>query len=66
MKYESALTRVLHLHGDEDEVVPYALGEALQARLPSARFLRIRGGSHNVAGPAARDAMLAFVEEVAP
>jgi hypothetical protein len=62
----SIRTRVLHLHGDEDEVVPFALGEALQARLPRARFLRIHGGSHNVADPAARDAMLAFVEEVAP
>ncbi|GEM_PF-4208140 len=48
------------------EVVPYALGEALQARLPRARFLRIRGGSHNVADPAARDAMLDFVDEVTP
>ncbi len=58
--------RLLHVHGDRDEVVPFANGEALQARLPNARFLRVRGGTHNVADPAARAAMLDFVDEVVP
>lgn len=58
--------RVLHVHGDRDEVVPYALGEALQSKLRTARFLRVRGGTHNVSDAAARQAMLDFVEEVAP
>lgn len=62
----SIRARVLHLHGDRDEVIPYALGEALQARLRTARFLRVRGGTHNVVDAAARDAMLEFVEEVVP
>ena len=62
----SIRARLLHLHGDRDEVIPYALGEALQARLRTARFLRVRGGTHNVVDRAARDAMLDFVEEVVP
>jgi fermentation-respiration switch protein FrsA (DUF1100 family) len=58
--------RVLHVHGDRDEVVPYALGEALQAELPTARFLRVRGGTHNVRDPGANEAMLDFIDDVAP
>ena len=57
---------LLHLHGDRDEVIPYALGEALQGRLPNARFVRVRGGTHNLADPGATRAMLDFVEEVVP
>ena len=57
---------LLHLHGDRDEVVPYAQGLELQAQLRTARFVRVRGGTHNVGDPAARQAMLDFVEHVVP
>ncbi len=39
--------RVLVLHGDRDEVVPFALGKALAGRFPRARFVRIEGAGHN-------------------
>lgn len=38
---------VLIVHGTDDEVVPFELGEALSKALPSARLLRIDGGHHN-------------------
>jgi fermentation-respiration switch protein FrsA (DUF1100 family) len=42
----------LVLHGDADEVVPYAAGRALHARLgPRARFVTLPGGTHNEAEP---------------
>ncbi len=45
----AALVRqpVLVVHGTDDEVVPFELGEALSKALPSARLLRIEGGHHN-------------------
>jgi fermentation-respiration switch protein FrsA (DUF1100 family) len=40
---------VLVIHGDRDEVVPYAQGQDLFARLSgNKQFVRIAGGSHNV------------------
>lgn len=42
---------VLIIHGTEDEVVPYVLGERLSRLLPSARLVTIAGAHHNdVAG----------------
>ncbi|MGQ3053976.1 MAG: alpha/beta hydrolase, partial [Roseateles sp.] len=38
---------VLLVHGDGDEVIPFAESAKLQAVLPQARLLRIEGGGHN-------------------
>lgn len=57
---------ILHVHGTDDEVIPFALGEQLDARFPSSDFLRIEGGTHNVWSPGMTDAILAFIERVAP
>jgi fermentation-respiration switch protein FrsA (DUF1100 family) len=37
----------LILHGTDDEVVPYAMGQRLAAALPHARLVTIAGGHHN-------------------
>jgi fermentation-respiration switch protein FrsA (DUF1100 family) len=55
-------------HGDEDEIVPYDLGEALFAAANEPkRFLRVRGAHHNdiFAWPGLLDAIAAFAREVA-
>lgn len=63
----SVRTRILQIHGDADEVIPYALGEALHRRLPEgARFVRIAGGTHNLFDEASERAIDAFVREVVP
>ena len=38
---------VLVLHGSQDEIVPFELGQALSARFPHARFVEVRGAGHN-------------------
>jgi pimeloyl-ACP methyl ester carboxylesterase len=38
---------VLIIHGTEDEVVPFAMGERLAGVFPQARFVPIWGGTHN-------------------
>jgi uncharacterized protein len=38
---------VLIIHGTEDEVVPFAMGERLAGAFPQARFVPIWGGMHN-------------------
>jgi pimeloyl-ACP methyl ester carboxylesterase len=38
---------VLVLHGTDDEVVPYAMGQRIAAALPQARLLSVPGGHHN-------------------
>ena len=38
---------VLILHGDADEVVPYAMGQELAAAIPGARLITVPGGHHN-------------------
>lgn len=38
---------VLVLHGSQDEIVPFDLGQALSARFPHARFVEVRGAGHN-------------------
>jgi hypothetical protein len=37
----------LVVHGDRDEVVPYAMGRDVAAALPAARLVTIPGGHHN-------------------
>ena len=54
-------------HGDEDEIVPYALGESLFAAAPEPkRFLRVAGAHHNDVfdARALLDAIAAFAHEV--
>jgi fermentation-respiration switch protein FrsA (DUF1100 family) len=57
---------ILIAHGDQDEIVPYALGEELfgLAREPK-RFLRVAGREHNDVfdSPALLDAIAAFARE---
>ncbi len=36
----------LVIHGDADEIVPYAMGERVAAALPRAELLRVRHGRH--------------------
>jgi fermentation-respiration switch protein FrsA (DUF1100 family) len=53
-------------HGDQDEIVPYALGEELfAAARPPKRFHRIAGGHHNdvLLSPDLLDALAAFARE---
>ncbi len=55
-------------HGDQDEIVPFALGEALfaAAREPK-RFFRVAGAAHNDVfdAPGLVDAIVAFARRVA-
>jgi uncharacterized protein len=58
---------ILILHGTEDHVIPFALGERLYAAAPEPkRFIRIEGGNHarnlEQGGLEAVDAFLAEVE----
>jgi fermentation-respiration switch protein FrsA (DUF1100 family) len=54
---------VLILHGDADEVVPYAMGQELAAAIPGARLITVPGGHHNdlfaLEGEALREALVA-------
>jgi fermentation-respiration switch protein FrsA (DUF1100 family) len=55
-------------HGDQDEIVPYELGERLFAAAPEPkRFLRVRGATHNdvLAHPALLDAIADFARRPA-
>ena len=36
----------LVIHGDADEIVPFAMGQKVAAAIPGARFLRVPGGRH--------------------
>jgi uncharacterized protein len=48
----SARSPVLVMHGDEDTVIPFALGRALFEQIAGPkRFVTIRGGDHNDAEP---------------
>ena len=38
---------VLIIHGTEDEVVPFAMGEQLAHVFPRAQFVPVAGGQHN-------------------
>ncbi|MBY0276972.1 alpha/beta hydrolase [Candidatus Binatia bacterium] len=57
---------ILIAHGDRDEIVPFALGEALYARAGAPkRFLRVPGRQHNDVfdSPPLLDAIAAFARE---
>jgi fermentation-respiration switch protein FrsA (DUF1100 family) len=58
---------LLVVHGDQDEVVPFGLGERLFAAAPEPkRFLRVPGAHHNdvFAPPFVLDAIATFAHEV--
>jgi pimeloyl-ACP methyl ester carboxylesterase len=38
---------VLIIHGSDDEVVPFAMGEELARVFPDARLISVEGGGHN-------------------
>jgi uncharacterized protein len=60
---------VLVLHGDDDHVIPYALGRTLFDQLPEPKtFVRIAGGDHNDVTPADADtywtAVRTFIDQI--
>lgn len=55
---------VLQIHGDQDEVIPYAIGERLRDALSPRRFVRVPGGQHNLLDVDAE--IVRFLDEVAP
>lgn len=57
---------ILHVHGDRDEVIPFAMGQRLGALFPSERFIRVQGGTHNLGDPSVTREILAFLDRVAP
>jgi pimeloyl-ACP methyl ester carboxylesterase len=58
---------VLILHGTEDEVVPFSMGERLAAAFPQARLVQIPGGQHNdlltLHAIAVREALSPFLKD---
>jgi fermentation-respiration switch protein FrsA (DUF1100 family) len=59
---------ILVAHGDQDEIVPFELGERLFVAAPAPkRFFRIAGAEHNDAlgRPALLDAIALFAREAA-
>ncbi len=54
---------MLIIHGDADEVIPYAMGQELAAAIPGARLITVPGGHHNdlfaLRGQALRAALVA-------
>lgn len=59
----------LVVHGQSDQLVPHANGEDLARRIPGARLVSIPNASHIMFTDqpgAVRDALLGFLEEVAP
>ncbi len=57
---------ILQLHGDRDEVIPFALGERLSTLFPDDHFIRVAGGTHNLADPSVRTEIFAFLDRVTP
>lgn len=55
---------ILQLHGDQDEVIPYAIGERLRDALSPRRFVRVPRGTHNLVD--VDEEITRFLEEVAP
>ena len=60
---------VLFIHGSDDEIVPFAMGEELFAAAPEPKhFVRIDGGKHGhdaTGAPIIRDAFTRFAQEMA-
>ena len=64
-KVASLALPILYLHGTDDEIVPFAMGQRLHERTPAAQFVAIQGGrhDHDAAGAAViRTAVRSFVE----
>jgi pimeloyl-ACP methyl ester carboxylesterase len=57
---------ILHVHGDHDELIPFAMGQRLGRLISGERFLRVEGGTHNLGSPMVTREILAFLEQVAP
>ena len=57
---------VLIIHGTEDEVVPFSMGERLASLFPHAQLAPVQGGQHNdlltVHALAVRDALMPFMK----
>lgn len=57
---------VLIIHGDDDEIVPYAMGKELSEKIPSATLITVSRGRHNDlfqrGGKALLDAIQALAE----
>lgn len=57
---------VLIIHGDSDNIAPYAYAESLAAAYADAEFILIEGGGHGFSGDGlvtALDATVAFIQE---
>jgi pimeloyl-ACP methyl ester carboxylesterase len=70
-KLDELRAPLLFLHGDRDEIVPYALGRALYEAAPGPKsFTTIRGAGHNdtvqVGGQPYFDRIGRFLDEVVP
>jgi hypothetical protein len=50
LRTDVAVTRLdrplLLIHGDRDELIPFAHSESLAARAPQARLVRVEGAAH--------------------
>jgi pimeloyl-ACP methyl ester carboxylesterase len=46
-KAEAIRVPTLVIHGDRDEVIPFAMGERVSRAIDGARFIRVDGGHHN-------------------
>jgi fermentation-respiration switch protein FrsA (DUF1100 family) len=57
---------ILHVHGDQDEVIPFEMGQRLAALFPNERFIRVPGGTHNLGEPMVTRETLAFLDQVVP
>jgi hypothetical protein len=55
----------LVVHGDADEVIPFAMGEQLAATFPRARLVRVPGGHHGDLFVRARARVLDAIETLA-
>lgn len=55
----------LVVHGDDDEIVPFPMGERVAGALPRARLMRIAGGRHGDLFALARARILDAIAELA-
>ena len=46
-KAPSIKQETLVIHGDSDELIPFAMGEKVAAAIPSAKLIRVERGHHN-------------------
>lgn len=62
-KVQAIHVPTLIVHGDEDEVVPFAMGRALASILPDAKLFTVKGGHHNDLFTAWGEQVLARIAE---